>query len=82
VSQDFKTLPPHPEYGNIYYPYRILDCGWLRYKVIDKENNALTGKVGWMDAISVTQWLNKGERPTAVDIIIDRSLKAEKEGKN
>jgi hypothetical protein len=75
---DYAALPPHPQYGNIYTPNHIEHLGGHAFRVVQGQGEQvepITSRVCWSDALAVTQWLNSGEHPPAVDIIVARSLK-------
>jgi len=73
---DYAALPPHEQYGNIYYPYHIEQtASWrshLRYRVVHADGEITVSSASWSEAREVARWLNSGERPPAVDIIIAR----------
>lgn len=58
---------PHEKYGNIYWPYHIIDQGWPAekpfpvYGVMNKEGVALYHHLSWVDAIAIVQQKNTEE---------------------
>ncbi len=71
---DYAAIPPHPQYGNIYFPHHIEHLGGHAFRVVDGQGEPVTGRVCWSDALAVTQWLNSGEGPPAGDLIVACSL--------
>ena len=77
LSTDYAVLPPHEQYGNIYFPYHIEQTesiGFhLRFQVVAASGEIAVPSACWAEAMEVARWLNAGSRPPAVDIIVARS---------
>lgn len=60
----WKTIPAHPEYGNIYYPYHCYHEGVL-FTVRDCNGNIAGEHMGFPDARALAKKLNNQEGRTA-----------------
>jgi hypothetical protein len=64
---DWASYAPHPQYGNIYYPYHINEHSWRRYTVCVSEGKSVTRPICWSEAVFAAQQLNAGETSPALE---------------
>lgn len=55
----WKTVEPHEQHGNIYYPYHVMESGWRRYSVVTAKWETVAGPMDWVSATSTARRMNE-----------------------
>lgn len=55
----WKTVEPHEQHGNIYYPYHVIEAGWKQYRVVTASNERVTSPMDWVSATSTARQMNE-----------------------
>jgi len=56
----WKSMQPHPEYGNIYFPYHCTHEGWTTFRVENCEGHIAGEHLNFPTARALARKLNEG----------------------
>ncbi len=58
-STNYAAFPPHERYGNIYYPYHVMQVAGLRYQIVDEQGALIVPDISWSKATELARLLNE-----------------------